>query len=123
VSKAVGRATGQGLRGWLLLGALALLLALPALLLPNPFGTDGPVHIRWQAAFAREVWQGTLWPRWLPGMNAGFGSPAFSSIRPRCRGWGRPSCRSSPAMRGRSGGWRRRWPCSRCWGRRAAACG
>ncbi len=84
----MGRATGQGLRGWLLLGALALLLALPALLLPNPFGTDGPVHIRWQAAFAREVWQGTLWPRWLPGMNAGFGSPAFFFYPPVLQGLG-----------------------------------
>lgn len=84
----MNKGAGQSLRGWLLLGALALLLALPALLLSNPFGTDGPVHIRWQAAFAHEVWQGTLWPRWLPGMNAGFGSPAFFFYPPALQGLG-----------------------------------
>ncbi|MBB3957053.1 hypothetical protein [Novosphingobium sediminicola] len=60
-----------------LLAGLALLLLIPGLLLAAPFGTDGPVHIRWQIAFAHEIMDGHLFPRWLPGMNDGFGSPAF----------------------------------------------
>lgn len=64
-------------RGWILLVVLALVLILPALILPNPFNTDGPVHVRWQAAFAQAVRHGQFYPRWLPSMNEGFGSPAF----------------------------------------------
>lgn len=64
-------------KGWLLFLGLALLLILPALLLANPFDTDGPVHVRWQINYASQIWRGHLFPRWLPGMNDGFGSPAF----------------------------------------------
>jgi hypothetical protein len=63
--------------GWVLFGVLAVVLVLPVLLLPNPLGIDGPVHIHWQVAFAETVWHGHLYPRWLPDMNQGFGSPAF----------------------------------------------
>jgi hypothetical protein len=63
--------------GFLLFLGLSLILILPALLLPSPFAGDGPVHIRWQVAFAREFWSGHPFPRWLPEMNRGFGSPAF----------------------------------------------
>lgn len=57
--------------------ALSLLLMMPALWLSNPFGTDGPVHIRWQIHYAHAFWGGQPLVRWLPEMNAGFGSPAF----------------------------------------------
>lgn len=71
-----------------LLAALCALLILPALLLPNPFGTDGPVHIHWQMAFAREVMAGHLFPRWLPTMNQGFGSPSLFFYPPLLQGVG-----------------------------------
>jgi hypothetical protein len=74
-----GRWLNPSFRGsaWALFAGVAILLILPALLLPNPFGTDGPVHVRWQAAYAQALGHGHLFPRWLPGMNGHFGSPAF----------------------------------------------
>jgi len=62
---------------WLLFAVFAFLITAPMLLSQNAFGSDAPVHIRWQIAFAREFWSGTVFPRWLPTMNRGFGSPAF----------------------------------------------
>lgn len=55
----------------------SFVLILPALLLGNALNGDIPVHVRWQAQFAEQVWRGSLYPHWLPDMNQGFGSPAF----------------------------------------------
>jgi hypothetical protein len=57
--------------------ALSLALVLPVLLGSTMIFGDAVVHMRWQTFIAPEVWDGTLYPRWLSGMNEGFGSPAF----------------------------------------------
>ncbi|MDB5819388.1 MAG: hypothetical protein JWQ11_3028, partial [Rhizobacter sp.] len=40
-------------------------------------GDDAGIHLRWQRAYATEVWSGVLMPRWLETLNDGYGSPAF----------------------------------------------
>lgn len=61
----------------LAIAALSFLLLVPALWSGALLDGDAPVHFRWQAHFARSVWQGGLYPRWLGTMNDDFGSPAF----------------------------------------------
>lgn len=70
-------AGGSGRRTIAAAIVVATLLVLPILLSGAVLGSDAPVHIRWQAGFAGEVWRGHPYPRWLPAMNDGFGSPAF----------------------------------------------
>jgi hypothetical protein len=38
---------------------------------------DAKVHASWQYYFSAQLWSGDLYPRWLPGMNEGMGSPSF----------------------------------------------
>lgn len=40
-------------------------------------GHDFGAHLLWQINFSQVLAEGTLYPRWLPGHNLGFGSPAF----------------------------------------------
>ncbi|CAN5615116.1 hypothetical protein BH10PSE14_BH10PSE14_31510 [soil metagenome] len=61
----------------LLMALTSFVLVLPALIMGDAINGDIPVHVRWQAQFAELVWSGTPYPRWLPDMNQGFGSPAF----------------------------------------------
>ncbi|WP_119462685.1 hypothetical protein [Rhodospirillaceae bacterium SYSU D60014] len=62
---------------------LAILLVSVGAVLPSLLselllaGHDAKHHVRWLHFFAEQFWQGTLYPRWLPEMNAGFGSPVF----------------------------------------------
>lgn len=57
---------------------LSALLLAPALFFGMPLEADDILaHRRWQFFFSRQFWSGELFPRWLPGMNDGFGSPAF----------------------------------------------
>lgn len=60
-----------------LIALASLVPLLPALVMGGGLSGDSPVHVRWQAHFAEQVWRGTPYPRWLPDMNRGFGSPAF----------------------------------------------
>lgn len=56
-------------------GAMA---ALPLILLGFPSQAhDTITHLRWSHNFANGFWAGTLYPRWLPDLNFGCGSPAF----------------------------------------------
>jgi hypothetical protein len=57
---------------------LGLLLSAPILMhgLPD-ISIDGRNHADWTQSFARQLWNGDLYPRWLTDMNAGYGSPAF----------------------------------------------
>lgn len=59
------------------LALVSFLLILPALIMGDALSGDAPVHVVWQSQFAPAVWHGTPYPRWLPDMNEGFGSPAF----------------------------------------------
>lgn len=52
--------------------------SLPVLLYGFPFLSDDSVtHSLWYSHFSQQLWAGDLYPRWLPGMNNGLGSPAF----------------------------------------------
>lgn len=62
----------------LILLAVSTGLMLPVWLVGLPFSAhDAPTHLRWQIEFAQQLWDGDLYPRWLSGLNEGFGSPAF----------------------------------------------
>ncbi len=63
-----------------LIYALIILSAASVVLLPIfirgfPKGIDIGFHYRWNYYFAEELRQGTLYPRWLSGVNHGYGSP------------------------------------------------
>ena len=62
----------------LILTGFALLVCFPVLMhgLPD-MGNDCLDHTRWTRNFDRQLWQGEWYPRWLPDLNAGFGSPIF----------------------------------------------
>lgn len=61
----------------LLIAACALVLTAPASINGYLSGHDHPVHIKWYTHFSSQLFNGELYPRWLAGMNAGMGSPAF----------------------------------------------
>lgn len=55
-----------------------LLLSWPALLHGFPaLSNDGPNHAVWSNNYARQLWSGDWYPRWLSNMNDGLGSPDF----------------------------------------------
>ncbi|WP_312516224.1 hypothetical protein [Massilia sp.] len=60
----------------LFLVSAALLLPIWLIGLPVS-GHDALAHVRWQQDFANQLWNGELYPRWLPDLNQGLGSPAF----------------------------------------------
>ncbi|WP_152663859.1 hypothetical protein [Sphingomonas sp. SRS2] len=57
--------------------AISLLIMASALLDGGSVHGDFYVYARWQAHFAEAMAAGDLYPRWLPHLNQGFGSPAF----------------------------------------------
>ena len=62
----------------LVVALVSIIAVLPSLLSELLLtGHDAKHHVRWLHFFAEQFWQGTLYPRWLPEMNAGFGSPVF----------------------------------------------
>ncbi len=65
------------IRAIILIG-VAVVLCFPLLMHgPLPNADDSVQHINWYLAFAEEVGNGTLYPRWLPSLNGGLGSPVF----------------------------------------------
>ncbi|RVT93937.1 hypothetical protein [Sphingomonas crocodyli] len=56
---------------------LSIVLLGPALVDPAALTGDSYIAYRWQGHFAQAFWQGDLWPRWLPDLNFGSGSPVF----------------------------------------------
>lgn len=63
---------------YLILFLLSACLLLPIWLIGLPVsGHDALAHVRWQQDFAQQFWNGELYPRWLPDLNGGLGSPAF----------------------------------------------
>jgi hypothetical protein len=61
----------------LLVVGIALLLTLPAFISSYLPGHDALAHQLWSQHFARQLWAGEIYPRWLLDMNNGLGSPAF----------------------------------------------
>lgn len=41
------------------------------------YAHDSWIHYEWSYNFAKQFWQGELYPRWLTDKNGGLGSPAF----------------------------------------------
>jgi hypothetical protein len=66
----------------LVVSAIGVLLTLPSLLGGLPIGHDTLTHLQWHHHFAKQFWAGEPYPRWLSGMNAGYGSPAFFFYAP-----------------------------------------
>jgi hypothetical protein len=57
---------------------VSLLLAAPLIWFGFPAPThDGAIHALWAHHVATAFWDGELYPRWLPELNGGFGTPAF----------------------------------------------
>lgn len=62
----------------LVIVGVGLILAAPCLLKGFPLYADDSVqHAIYYTQFSKQLWAGDLYPRWLQGMNRGFGSPAF----------------------------------------------
>jgi hypothetical protein len=42
-----------------------------------PLTLDGAIHVRWAHNAALQFWSGSIYPRYFPELNNGFGSPSF----------------------------------------------
>jgi hypothetical protein len=56
---------------------LSLLLMAPGILLHHIIGHSSDLNISWAHGFEQQLANGVLYPRWLPEMNDGAGSPVF----------------------------------------------
>lgn len=61
----------------LLIAVVGIVFTLPAFITGFISGHNAITHLLWSKYFAAQLWAGDLYPRWLMGMNAGLGSPAF----------------------------------------------
>ena len=59
-----------------------MVLTFPAIWPGSVFGDDTLSHLIMSRHFVDQLWAGDLYPRWLPGMNAGMGSPVFQFYGP-----------------------------------------
>ncbi|MBM2712833.1 hypothetical protein JQK88_16695 [Mesorhizobium caraganae] len=55
----------------------ATALMLPAFLSGHIIGHSSHFNVPWSAGFAKQLFAGELYPRWLPDMTRGTGSPVF----------------------------------------------
>ena len=62
--------------------AFATLLMLPALAIGHIISDNSFTNVNWSEGFAQQLFSGHLYPRWLPAMNAGAGSPVFYFYAP-----------------------------------------
>lgn len=62
--------------------AFATLVMLPALAIGHIISDNSFTNVNWSAGFAQQLFSGQLYPRWLPAMNAGAGSPVFYFYAP-----------------------------------------
>jgi hypothetical protein len=63
-----------------MIGALALVVAAcyaPLLVFGTPAGHSNYLNLSWFAGFSEQFFRGDLYPRWLPTLNGGAGSPVF----------------------------------------------
>ena len=56
---------------------ISLLLMSPALYLGHIIGHSSVLNVNWANGFEKQLAEGILYPRWLPEMNGGAGSPVF----------------------------------------------
>ena len=67
---------------FLLIAVAGLLFAIPAFVNSALAGHDFFFHVMFSHHFSGQLWQGEIYPRWMPQMNAGFGSPIFFFYAP-----------------------------------------
>ena len=65
------------LRNNAIIWAFATLLMLPAFAIGHIMSDNNFANVSWSEGFAQQLFSGHLYPRWLPEMNAGAGSPVF----------------------------------------------
>jgi hypothetical protein len=65
------------LRRTAIIWAVATLLMLPAFAFGHIISDNSFTNVNWSQGFAQQLFLGHLYPRWLPEMNAGAGSPVF----------------------------------------------
>lgn len=61
----------------LVIFSVGLILILPTIAYGVFDAHDTLVHLNWANYFSQQLWAGELYPRWLPEMNSGLGSPTF----------------------------------------------
>ena len=57
--------------------AFAFLVMSPAFYLGHIVGHSSALNVNWTEGFAQQIVQGNVYPRWLPSMTGGAGSPVF----------------------------------------------
>ena len=62
--------------------AIATLLMLPIFVAGFPSGADIRHHYRWSFYFYEALREGSIYPRWLAGVNRGYGSPVMFYYAP-----------------------------------------
>ncbi len=67
----------RGLTVLLIVLLASLILMSIALFQGRMIGQSSYLNVNWAAEFAQQLARGELYPRWLPGMNDGMGSPVF----------------------------------------------
>lgn len=61
----------------LVIFSVGIILILPTIAYGVFDAHDTLVHLNWANYFSQQLWAGELYPRWLPEMNSGLGSPTF----------------------------------------------
>jgi len=60
----------------------ATLLMLPAFAVGHIISDNSFLNVNWSEGFSQQLFAGHIYPRWLPAMNAGAGSPVFYFYAP-----------------------------------------
>jgi hypothetical protein len=60
-----------------ILWAVATLFMLPAFAMGHIISDNSFTNVNWSEGFAQQLFSGHIYPRWLPDMSAGTGSPVF----------------------------------------------
>lgn len=59
------------------LGAIAIMLSIPLFKFGFVIGDDTTAHVTWASQFDSVLRSGSIYPRWLPDVNLGYGNPTF----------------------------------------------
>jgi hypothetical protein len=77
IAKLLVAASQSRLKIALVLVGFAVLLMSPAIVLGHIVGHSSALNVNWAEGFARQIALGNFYPRWLPDMTGGAGSPVF----------------------------------------------